>query len=174
MVNRRFQNNGDRDTTRVCRLSSSCAQAHFPDHDLQSYSAGDIRTYRVRPDGRSGARPSAGALLSRQPLTLIRGRVGWWRGVATGIAHALTGVWKRLQLGRSHFDKRRCCHRLGRGDWLHNDNRNQKTCNPLTERGAADDGLRSWPCDLAGQLDDMRLAQHIATAPDRLDVVPPA
>jgi hypothetical protein len=25
--------------------------------------------------------------------------VGWWCGVATGIAHALAEVWKRLQLG---------------------------------------------------------------------------
>ena len=31
------------------------------------------------------------------PLTLISDRVGSWRGVATGIAHALAGVWKKLQ-----------------------------------------------------------------------------
>ena len=39
----------------------------------------------------------AGALLFRLPLTFISDAVGWWLGVATGIAHALAGVWKRLQ-----------------------------------------------------------------------------
>jgi hypothetical protein len=92
MVNQQFQNDGIATLRESATISSSCAQAHFPDHDLQSYSAGDIGTYRVRPDGRSGARPSAGALLFRQPLTLIGSRVGWWRGAATGIACALAEV----------------------------------------------------------------------------------
>jgi len=39
----------------------------------------------------------AGALLFRLPLTLISDTAGSWRGVAIGIAHALAGVWKKLQ-----------------------------------------------------------------------------
>ena len=56
---------------------------------------------------RTGARPSAGTFQFRLPWTLIGGRIGWSRGVATGIACALTGVWKRLQLGRFSSDNLR-------------------------------------------------------------------